>query len=252
MSTLSYTPYAVHEHQEMLEVEYRHSDLQRSFARLMVPMCRGEDGRCPDGPELDEYILSQAPPREWFEAQEARLAGSTPTIQSVPAAFLAVVPVLPPSRPKEWYEDISVGVAEMVEGRWVRPATYVDLRNDEGNLAMLKQRLLARLAEVRFEQETGGIMIAGAQVKTDRESQSTITGAYSMAVTDPATTVEWKADNGFVTLDSETIKVFGRAVFAHVQGCFARENFIRSQIEESANVATLVAAAALLSEGWGG
>ncbi len=111
----------------------------------------------------------------------------------------------------------------------------------EPTLDELKGRMLAALADVRYRHETGGVMINGSLVKTDRESQATITGAYARATTNPATVIEWKADNGFVTLDAAAIIHFGGAVFDHVQGCFARERALSELIDAAATIDDLIA-----------
>ncbi|WP_395026605.1 DUF4376 domain-containing protein [Comamonas odontotermitis] len=152
-------------------------------------------------------------------------------------------------RPLEWFEDSRVGLPQQIGDEWVRPVVAVDLR-EVADLPTLKARLLTVLADVRFQHETGGIVINGSQVKTDRESQSTITGAYTRALDDPATTVRWKAENHFVTLDAEAIKMFGAAVFAHVQGCFAREAELAEQIDLCENVSGLQALGVTILEGW--
>ncbi|UBB16129.1 DUF4376 domain-containing protein [Comamonas odontotermitis] len=162
----------------------------------------------------------------------------------------ANAPIQPLDRALEWFEDARVGLPQLVGGEWVRPVEAVDLRAD-ANLPVLKERLLLRLADVRYQHETGGILINGSQVKTDRESQATITGAYTRAIDDPATTVRWKADNHFVTLDAEAIKMFGGAVFAHVQGCFAHEADFAEQIELCKKVDALLVLAVMINEGWG-
>lgn len=151
----------------------------------------------------------------------------------------ADAPIQPLGRELEWFEDSRVGLSQEIEGQWLRPVEAVDLRT-ESNLEMLRARLLARLADVRYQHETGGIVVNGAEVKTDRESQGTITGAYARAISDPATTVKWKADNGFVTLDADAIKMFGGAVFDHVQGCFAREAELTDLVNAAEDVAGLM------------
>lgn len=201
----------------------------------------------------DELFISfddSDPNKQEFEAWAAE--GNLPLPPEFTLAELqaqhADAPILPLDRPLEWFEDSSVGVPQEVEGQWLRPVEAVDLRA-EANLAMLKARLLAKLADVRYQHETGGIVINGAEVKTDRESQSTITGAYARAISNPAATVKWKADNGFVTLDAEAIKMFGGAVFDHVQGCFAREAELTDLVSAAGDVAGLMSIG--IEAGWG-
>ncbi len=84
---------------------------------------------------------------------------------------------------------------------------------------------LSALANRRWQAETGGIVVGGVSVKTDRESQGVLTGAYVKAADDPSFAIaNWKVAPGtFVTLDAASIIAIGDAVTAHVQECFDRE-----------------------------
>ncbi|MBF5003372.1 DUF4376 domain-containing protein [Diaphorobacter caeni] len=247
MSTLNYTPLRVVEHLEMVEVVFRHADLQKAFAQMLVKLPLCPEGKCLEGAALDAGVLAQAPPREWFEAQEKRLEG-TQIVQTLPAAFRAVAPVVAPVRSVEWFEDVQVGEPTLIDGRWVRESHIIDLRSPQ-NLQQLKERLKDEIARVRYDKETGGVTVAGARVLTDRESQSTITGAHSRAMADPETMIEWKAQNGFVTLGAAEIMQFGTAVFNHVQSCFARERVLCELVDVTGNVPALMAID--IHAGWG-
>jgi len=90
----------------------------------------------------------------------------------------------------------------------------------------------AELAQRRWEKETGGITLPnGMVIKTDRESQSLLAGAALQALADETTTVEWKAANGWVTLDATQIKALAVAVRQHVQACFSIERDLSEQVD---------------------
>lgn len=84
---------------------------------------------------------------------------------------------------------------------------------------------LSALANRRWQAETGGIVVGGVSVKTDRESQGKLTAAYVKAMNDPGFAIaNWKVAPGvFVQLDAAGIIAIGDAVTAHVQSCFDRE-----------------------------
>lgn len=86
-------------------------------------------------------------------------------------------------------------------------------------LEQLKQRKISDLAALRYAKETGGI----DGLKTDRESQSLITGAALAAVLDPNYTVDWKSADGWVTMDAQQLLAAAQAVRSHVQACFSNE-----------------------------
>ena len=175
------------------------------------------DDSDPNKAAFDEWAKDHMPAQPEFTLAELQAQNANAAIQ-------------PLARALEWFEDARVGLPQLVDGVWLRPVEQVDLRVPD-NLALLKDRLKAKLADVRYQHEVGGVTINGALVKTDRESQATITGAYARASVNPATTVSWKADNGFVVIDAEEIIFFGDAVFSHVQGCFDLERHFNELID---------------------
>ena len=107
-------------------------------------------------------------------------------------------------------------------------------------LADLVVAKLAALADRRWQAETGGVVINGVPIKTDRDSTSKITAAYVQAAANPAFSVRWKVDTGtFVTLDAETIIAIGDAVTTHAQACFDREDVLTTAILGAADAAAL-------------
>jgi hypothetical protein len=115
-------------------------------------------------------------------------------------------------------------------------------------LEQKKTEKTAELANVRYEKETGGIVINGADVKTDRESQSMITGAYNLIQIDPTRIIDWKASNGWIQLDAPAITAIATAVSEHVQTCFRREKEISTLIEAAETIDDLNAID--LESGW--
>lgn len=89
--------------------------------------------------------------------------------------------------------------------------------------ALRKADLLNYLSVKRWMLETGGIEVSGMQVRTDRESQALINGAYNMAKENDEFTTDFKAAGGFVTLTAPQIIAVALAVGAHVAACFGVE-----------------------------
>ena len=193
------------------------------------------DDSDPNKAAFDEWAKDHLPAQPEFTLAELQA-------QNVNAPITAL------TRALEWFEDSRVSLPQLVDGVWLRPVEAIDLRMPD-NLALLKDRLKAKLADVRYQHEVGGVTINGALVKTDRESQATITGAYARASVNPATTVSWKADNGFVVIDAAEIMFFGDAVFSHVQGCFDLERHFNELIDAAETVDTLTGID--ITEGWG-
>ncbi|HCL78934.1 MAG TPA: hypothetical protein DIC53_03080 [Synergistaceae bacterium] len=97
----------------------------------------------------------------------------------------------------------------------------------EDKFEQAKEAKQAEIASARFEAETEGIN----GIRTDRESQSLITGAALKAMQDNTYTCNWKGVDGFVELTALQILAIADAVRAHVQGCFDREAELLPLIE---------------------
>lgn len=102
----------------------------------------------------------------------------------------------------------------------------------------------ARIANRRWQAETGGTSIQGLPVPTDRESQALITGATVQAMIDPAYKLNFKTAAGFVALDAKTVIGMAMAVRRHVQACFDREAALLDALDAETFTE------AMLEEGW--
>ena len=97
----------------------------------------------------------------------------------------------------------------------------------------LRVSMKKNLAERRYNYEVGGVEFAGLTVKTDRESQFAVNGAYTQAKSDPDTVMPWKGENGFALLDAGLLISLGDTVYAHVQKSFLYEMQIDALINEA-------------------
>jgi hypothetical protein len=97
--------------------------------------------------------------------------------------------------------------------------------------AALRARLLARLAEHRWEVETGGFVFLDRPIMSDDRSQLSILGVFTAAMADPNFSTIWKcADASWLTLDAQRCIALFQAAAGHKQACFARETVLASQI----------------------
>lgn len=87
-----------------------------------------------------------------------------------------------------------------------------------------KESLIAEVAAKRWVVETGGIVVAGHHIATDRESQAQLISAYTSLKGALINDTPWKAADGRFTLATLTeIEPFAQAVAAHVRACFSAE-----------------------------
>lgn len=108
-------------------------------------------------------------------------------------------------------------------------------------LEELKMTKRDEIASSRYEFETGGIIVAGVTVRTDRESQALITGAALKAMQDSEYTCKWKAVEGFIQLNAAQILGIADAVRSHVQSAFDREAELLALVDVAEDAAALEA-----------
>lgn len=99
-----------------------------------------------------------------------------------------------------------------------------------------------RIAARRWEAEVSGTTWGEFTVRTDRESQSMLTGALVMLSGAPGRTVRWKFVDGWAELDAAGIGSVAASVMAHVEACFAREEALVAAWEAGGEVE--------LDQGW--
>lgn len=108
---------------------------------------------------------------------------------------------------------------------------------------------LAALSALRYTKETAGINVGGSKIKTDRESQAALTGAYTTLKNNLLQSIDWKADGGaWVSLALAQVEPMAQAVAAHVQACFTRE---KAHAQAIAGLTTVAQVDAYdISTGW--
>ena len=114
-------------------------------------------------------------------------------------------------------------------------------------IAQRRAQLLARLAERRWQVETGGIMLDGVPIRTDRESTAMLTAAVTFCNLESEAVVRWKAANGeFYELGETGLRAIALEVGRHVQACFAREAELSGEIHAAGTAEALADLAALV------
>ncbi|MBP2494927.1 hypothetical protein ABID82_007288 [Methylobacterium sp. PvP062] len=101
--------------------------------------------------------------------------------------------------------------------------------------------LVAYAAARRFAVETGGVVVNGVTVATDRDSQSMVANAYAGMQAGAVASVKFKAASGWIELTADQMKAVALAVFAHVQACFAAEDGCDAGINASPPTITTLA-----------
>jgi hypothetical protein len=177
------------------------------------------------GQHITERQIKQEQPNISFAAESDLSEFGYPTLESV---------AQPTAEPGE---RVTAGDPEEYEpGKWreVWNVTAIPL-------AEMQTQRLAELAALRYTKETAGIILNGATIETNRESQSLINGAWSYSQLNPSVLIDWKAESGWIQIDAATIAGIAGAVAAHVQACFSNERNLSEAITAAETVAAVQA-----------
>lgn len=144
------------------------------------------------------------------------------------------------AKPYEQFNDGSMLVERWIESN---PTTDIDVKTSETiefrddkivvvynyeppEVTSLKSNIKQKLANKRWEVETGGCFIDGNAYATDRESQTKYTAvAVAISQADPLTwSINWKTNDGqFVVLNAQQMMAVINMVMYHVQSSFNKE-----------------------------
>ena len=106
----------------------------------------------------------------------------------------------------------------------------------------IKSDVIALLADLRWQRETGGIEVGGLPVRTDRETQGSISRARQSFKEGDLTSVRWKlSDAQRITLGEAQLDGIAGAVTAHVAACFDAEGDVADLVFAAADIAALTA-----------
>lgn len=190
----TYTIVKVDETARCMEVVYRSPNRQEMRVSARIPF---------KGESLDAVVDQFAPTGFWY-TQEAEL------------------------------EIPQVGATGgLIAGETMQVAS-ADLMAGVTSIEEVRRRKLVDIANWRYAKEVGGVMVGSAMVRTDRESQAQITGAYTTLKNGLIASVNWKAaDGSWVPLTLAEIEPIAAAVAQHVQACFNAEMALTEQVDQA-------------------
>ncbi|MGU3475628.1 DUF4376 domain-containing protein [Methylobacterium sp. D48H] len=163
------------------------------------------------------------------------------------------LPALDPAG-KPWDEAVLHGIGSGMiftgpDITGVEIENAIDLSGYAAALAVKVQAdLVAYAATKRYAVETGGIVVGGAKVATDRDSQGMIGNAFAYVTASGAASVRFKAASGWIALSADQVKALALAVGAHVQAAFAAEDDLDAAI--NANPPTVTTFAQIDAAPW--
>ena len=134
------------------------------------------------------------------------------------AAGLHVLRERPPAYDQRTH-NITLDGVELVEGEYHARYTLAPLPTEQ-----VRADLMAAVSAKRWAVETGGITLAGgAVVGTTIDDQNRITSVIANAQLAGVTSVDFKAQSGWVTLSLDHMRGIAGAIALHVQACFSAE-----------------------------
>lgn len=96
----------------------------------------------------------------------------------------------------------------------------------------LRQNLMRAVTEKRKQVETGGVTFPnGMTVSTGIDDQNRITSVIANAALSGVTSVDFKAESGWITLSLEQVQGIAIAIALHVQACFTAERNHHTNLE---------------------
>ncbi len=95
----------------------------------------------------------------------------------------------------------------------------------------VKKSKLLELANRRYAAEVAGVVVSGSLIRTDRESQATLTSAYVTLQAGFKETIDWKTSSGdWIALTLQEVTYIASIVTDHVQSCFTTERALSDQV----------------------
>lgn len=121
----------------------------------------------------------------------------------------------------------------------------IDARNAEA-AASQAAAITDHIKAYRRAKENGGITVSSVTVQTDTETRASLLGAKELN-----TSIDWKTENGFVTLTATQISTIATAVGQHVQKCFSAEKTV-TEAHETTPYTSIAAVEEAFDEAYSG
>ena len=155
----------------------------------------------------------------------------------LPDRFFEALPPTPRPEHNPLSHSVSPRPPVRVDGAFVQQWDVIPLPLDKA-----KSRAFEALATLRWEREVGGIEVGGLPVRTDRETQASISRARQSFIEGDLQSVRWKLGDGqMITLGAVEIAGIASAVTAHVASCFDAEGAVIDALTAATDIPTLIA-----------
>lgn len=104
------------------------------------------------------------------------------------------------------------------------------------NLEQFKAEKIAKLANARWQEETGGYIYKGHEFHSDRESQDRFFQAYIASLSDPNFTVTWKTKDGWLEMTASDFIALYNEFQTFLQGLYQKEKNLQALVEAATTI----------------
>jgi hypothetical protein len=109
------------------------------------------------------------------------------------------------------------------------------------DLGKLKAEKIAKIADLRWQEETGGYMYNGHEFHSDRESQDRFFQAFIASINDPTFTTIWKTKTGWLEMTASDFITLYNEFQVFLQGLYQKEKALQEQVEAATTIEELEA-----------
>jgi len=109
------------------------------------------------------------------------------------------------------------------------------------NLEQFKAEKIAELANVRWQEETGGYIYNGHEFHSDRESQDRVFQAYIASLNNPNFTATWKTKAGWLDMTAKDFIALYNEFQTFLQDLYKKEKTLQEKVRTVTTIKELEA-----------
>ena len=109
------------------------------------------------------------------------------------------------------------------------------------NLEQFKAEKIAELANVRWQEETGGYIYKGHEFHSDRESQNRVFQAYMASLNNPNFTATWKTKDGWLEMTAKDFIALYNEFQTFLQDLYKKEKTLQEKVRTVTTIKELEA-----------
>lgn len=109
------------------------------------------------------------------------------------------------------------------------------------NLEQFKAEKIAKLANARWQEETGGYIYNGHEFHSDRESQDRVFQAYMASLNNPNFAATWKTKTGWLDMTAKDFIALYNEFQTFLQDLYKKEKTLQEKVRTVTTIKELEA-----------